>query len=34
MADRLAEGDAVRVEALRGSVLPDPLGKREPEYYL
>jgi ABC-type Fe3+/spermidine/putrescine transport system ATPase subunit len=34
MADRLAEGDAVRVDALRGSVLPDPLGKREPEYYL
>jgi ABC-type Fe3+/spermidine/putrescine transport system ATPase subunit len=34
MARKLAEGDAVRVEALRGSVLPDPFGKREPEYYL
>ena len=27
-------GDAVSVRAVRGSVLPDPLGKREPEYYL
>jgi iron(III) transport system ATP-binding protein len=34
MAGNLAAGDAVRVEALRGSVLPDPFGKREPEYYL
>jgi hypothetical protein len=34
MAGKLSEGDAVRVEALRGSVLPDPFGKREPEYYL
>jgi ABC-type Fe3+/spermidine/putrescine transport system ATPase subunit len=34
MAGRIAEGDAVRVEALRGSVLPDPFGKKEPEYYL
>lgn len=34
MAGRLAAGDAVRVGALRGTVLPDPLGKREPEYYL
>jgi len=34
MAGKLAEGDAVRVDALRGSILPDPFGKREPEYYL
>jgi hypothetical protein len=34
MAERIAEGDGLRVEAIRGSVLPDPLGKREPEYYL
>lgn len=34
MADRIAAGDALRVEAIRGSILPDPLGKREPEYYL
>lgn len=34
MAGKIAEGDAVRVEALRGSVLPDPFGKKEPEYYL
>ena len=34
MAGKIAEGDAVRVDALRGSVLPDPFGKREPEYYL
>jgi ABC-type Fe3+/spermidine/putrescine transport system ATPase subunit len=34
MAEALAAGDAVSVRAIRGSVLPDPLGKREPEYYL
>jgi hypothetical protein len=34
MAGCLAEGDEVRVEALRGSVLPDPFWKREPEYHL
>ncbi len=34
MAGNLAEGDEVRVEALRGSVLPIPFGKPEPEYYL
>ena len=34
MAGTIAEGDGVRVEVIRGSVLPDPLGKREPEYYL
>jgi len=34
MAEKIAEGDAVRADALRGSVLPDPFGKREPEYYL
>lgn len=34
MAGKITEGDAVRVEAVRGSVLPDPFGKREPEYYL
>jgi len=34
MAGRVARGDAVRVEAAHGSVLPDPLGGREPEYYL
>jgi putative spermidine/putrescine transport system ATP-binding protein len=34
LAGKIAEGDAVRVEALRGSVLPDPFGKKEPEYYL
>jgi hypothetical protein len=34
MAGKIAVGDAVRVDALRGSVLPDPYGKREPEYYL
>ncbi len=34
MAGRLSRGNAVRVEAIRGSVLPDPLGRREPEYYL
>jgi iron(III) transport system ATP-binding protein len=34
MAGKLAGGDEVRVEALRGSVLPDPFGKPEPEYYL
>lgn len=34
MAGKIAEGDAVRVDALRGSILPDPFGKREPEYYL
>jgi hypothetical protein len=34
MADRLSTGDTVRVAALRGSVLPDPLGSTEPEYFL
>ena len=34
MAGAIAEGDGVRAEAIRGSVLPDPLGKAEPEYYL
>jgi hypothetical protein len=34
LAGKISEGDAVRVEALRGSVLPDPFGKKEPEYYL
>jgi ABC-type Fe3+/spermidine/putrescine transport system ATPase subunit len=34
MADRLSAGDTVRVTALRGSVLPDPLGANEPEYFL
>jgi putative spermidine/putrescine transport system ATP-binding protein len=34
MAGRISAGDKVRVEALRGSVLPDPAGRREPEYFL
>ncbi|MEW6720053.1 MAG: ABC transporter ATP-binding protein, partial [Thermodesulfobacteriota bacterium] len=34
LADRLGSGDKVRVSALRGSVLPDPYGAGEPEYYL
>ena len=34
MAERLSTGDMVRVAALRGSVLPDPLGAKEPEYFL
>lgn len=34
MADRLSAGDTVRVAALRGTVLPDPLGANEPEYFL
>lgn len=34
MADRLSAGDTVRVAALRGTVLPDPLGAKEPEYFL
>ncbi len=34
MVDRLSAGDTVRVTALRGSVLPDPLGANEPEYIL
>jgi len=34
MADRLSTGDTVRVTALRGSVLPDPFGSNEPEYFL
>jgi len=34
MMDRLSAGDTVRVTALRGSVLPDPLGANEPEYFL
>jgi putative spermidine/putrescine transport system ATP-binding protein len=33
-AEKIREGCAVRVEAMRGSVLPDPLGRQEPEYYL
>jgi len=34
MAERLSAGDTVRVGALRGTVLPDPLGAKEPEYFL
>jgi len=34
MAERIAAGEMVRVAALRGSVLPDPLGPNEPEYFL
>ena len=34
MAGEIAMEDNVRVNALRGSVLPDPFGKREPEYFL
>ena len=34
MADRLSAGDTVRVTALRGTVLPDPFGAKEPEYFL
>lgn len=34
LAERLRAGDTVRVGALRGSVLPDPMGGKEPEYYL
>jgi putative spermidine/putrescine transport system ATP-binding protein len=34
MAERVAAGDTVRVAALRGTVLPDPLGAKEPEYFL
>ncbi len=34
MAGGISGGDAVRVEALRGIALPDPFGKREPEYFL
>jgi ABC-type Fe3+/spermidine/putrescine transport system ATPase subunit len=34
MAERVASGDTVRVAALRGTVLPDPLGAKEPEYFL
>jgi putative spermidine/putrescine transport system ATP-binding protein len=34
MAGKIAEGDAVRLDAVRGSILPDPFGMREPEYYL
>ncbi len=34
MAERIARGDRVRVAALRGTVLPDPVGRREPEYFL
>jgi len=34
MVDRMSAGDTVRVTALRGTVLPDPLGAKEPEYFL
>ncbi len=34
LAGRIRRGDTVRVGAIRGSVLPDPLGRREPEYFL
>jgi len=34
MAGEIAMEDNVRVNALRGSVLPDPFGKRDPEYFL
>jgi len=30
----VSAGDTVRVAALRGSVLPDPLGAKEHEYFL
>ncbi|MBP2684793.1 MAG: hypothetical protein H6Q79_2832, partial [Deltaproteobacteria bacterium] len=32
--DSITAGDAVRVGAARGSILPDPFGAKEPEYYL
>ena len=34
MSEALGAGNAVSVRAVRGNVLPDPLGKREPEYSL
>jgi len=34
LSDRVSAGDTVRVAALRGTVLPDPLGAKEPEYFL
>jgi len=34
MAGRISRGDHVSVGALRGSVLPDPAGRRDPEYFL
>ncbi len=34
MAAAMTAGDTVRVAALRGSILPDPFGAKEPEYYL
>lgn len=34
LAGRIAAGDTVRTGAARGSVLPDPFGAKEPEYYL
>ena len=34
MAERISRGDQVRVGALRGTVLPDPAGRRDPEYFL
>lgn len=34
MADTIATGDAVRLGATGGSILPDPFAPREPEYFL
>ncbi len=34
MADLLSAGDTARLAALRGTVLPDPLEAKEPEYFL
>jgi ABC-type Fe3+/spermidine/putrescine transport system ATPase subunit len=34
LAGMLRVGDSARAGAIRGSILPDPLGAREPEYYL
>jgi putative spermidine/putrescine transport system ATP-binding protein len=34
MADAIAAGDDVRVDAVRGSILPDPFGANEPEYFV
>lgn len=34
LAGSIAAGDTVRAGAARGSILPDPFGAKEPEYYL
>ena len=34
MAGRISRGDHIRVEAMRGRVLPDPAGRHDPEYFL